>query len=60
MGAGEVNLKVVMEPKIEAHDPQLYRADELAEGVTGWKSVGEEQVADEPSTLRLIFPEVYL
>jgi len=39
-----MNFKVVMEPKIEAHDPQLYRADRLAEGVGSWGEVDDKQV----------------
>jgi len=38
-------LRVVFEPEIPDYDPALYRYQELAEGITGFESVKEEELA---------------
>ena len=38
-------LRVVFEPEIPDHDPELYRYQKLAEGITGFESVNEEELA---------------
>ncbi|MDE2965150.1 MAG: phytanoyl-CoA dioxygenase family protein [Acidobacteriota bacterium] len=38
-------LRVVFEPEIPDYDPALYRYQELAEGITGFESVNEEELA---------------
>ncbi len=39
-----MKFKVVMEPKIEPHDPMLYRADNFADGAQGWGKVDMAQI----------------
>ena len=38
-------LRVVFEPEIPDYDPALYRYQKLAEGITGFESVNEEELA---------------
>ncbi len=38
-------MRVVLEPKMEAHDAELYRADALAESIQGFESVNEEAIS---------------
>lgn len=37
--------RVVLEPKILPHEPQLYRADGFADRVPGWAALGDEHLA---------------
>jgi phytanoyl-CoA hydroxylase len=38
-------MKVIFEPKIQDHDPALYKADRLAPIVNGWESINDEVIA---------------
>jgi len=39
------DLRVVLEPEIPDYDPELYRYQRLAEGITGFEAVNEEELA---------------
>lgn len=39
------DLRVVLEPEISDYDPELYRYQRVAEGITGFESVNEEEIA---------------
>jgi len=39
------DLRVVLEPEIPDYDPELYRYQRLAEGITGFEAVNEEEMA---------------
>ena len=38
-------LRVVFEPEIPDYDPELYRYQTVAKGITGFESVSEEELA---------------
>ena len=39
------DLRVVLEPEIPDYDPELYRYQRVAEGITGFESVNQEELA---------------